>query len=391
MVEDLLAGFTEHGWNIDLFCPTPTRGVDAETRKDYAKNKRNEPKYDDRLHIHRIHLYSEGKGFIPRAIRYFIFSIECFYKSLTVPADFIFTGSGPPTQGWIAGFAGKITKKKIIYNLQDIFPDSLVTSGICGESSILFKIGRKIESSTYKNADLIITISNDMMRNVLQKGVNPDKVVMIPNWIDIHAVKHIPQENNTLFKELNLDPGKFYITYAGNIGHVQAIDEIIEASEMLEKYPEIQIIIFGGGSEKENVERAVQNKKVKNVRMYPLQSVERVSEVYSIGSASIVSCRKGTSGSGLPSKTWSIMGASCAILGYFDIPSEFSNIITENQCGECVESGDIESLANKMIELFKNRDICIQYGMNGRKYVEEHASKEAAVQRYIESIENTMN
>lgn len=46
-----------------------------------------------------MHLYREDKGFIGCDIRYVLFSIECLWKSVTVPVGFIFTGSGPPTQG----------------------------------------------------------------------------------------------------------------------------------------------------------------------------------------------------------------------------------------------------------------------------------------------------
>ena len=131
LVEDLLEGFFCSWLKTDVFTPTPTRGVTDEQRKEYAR-KRVEIKYDGRLTIHRMHLYREGKGFVGRAIRYLLFSIECFWKAATVPADFIFTGSGPPTQGVVVGLAKKVSGKKVIYNLQDIFPDSLVTSGICG-------------------------------------------------------------------------------------------------------------------------------------------------------------------------------------------------------------------------------------------------------------------
>ena len=60
------------------------------------------------------------------------------------------------------GLAKKGIWQEVIYNLQDIFPDSLVTSGICGENSFLMKIGHAMENFTYRNADHIITITDDM-------------------------------------------------------------------------------------------------------------------------------------------------------------------------------------------------------------------------------------
>ena len=180
LVEDLLEGFAMHGWKIDVYTPTPTRGVTEEQRKEYKK-KRVESRFAGNLVIHRMPLYREGKNFIGRAIRYIIFSIECFWKAVTVPADFIFTGSGPPTQGIIVGLAKKVSGKKVIYNLQDIFPDSLVTSGICGENSVLMKIGHAMENFTYRNADHIITITDDMKVNIMKKGVPEEKIISTIN------------------------------------------------------------------------------------------------------------------------------------------------------------------------------------------------------------------
>ena len=55
LVEDLLEGFADYGWKIDVFTPTPTRGVTKEQRRKYSQN-RIEKRYDGKLTIHRMHL-----------------------------------------------------------------------------------------------------------------------------------------------------------------------------------------------------------------------------------------------------------------------------------------------------------------------------------------------
>ena len=181
LVKDLLEGFVRGGFDVKLFTPTPTRGVTEEERKE---SKKNESLYNEKLTIHRMALYREGKGFIPRAFRYIIFSLECFMKGLTEPCEVIFTGSGPPSQGVICGLVRKLTKKKFIYNLQDIFPDSLINGGITSEGSLIWKIGRRMENFTYKNADAIIVISDDFKANIMAKGVPEEKIVVVPNWVN---------------------------------------------------------------------------------------------------------------------------------------------------------------------------------------------------------------
>ena len=390
LVEDLLEGFSAHGWKTDVFTPTPTRGVTDEQRKEYAR-KRVEIKYDGRLTIHRMHLYREGKGFVGRAIRYLLFSIECFWKAATVPADFIFTGSGPPTQGVVVGLAKKVSGKKVIYNLQDIFPDSLVTSGICGENSFLMKIGHAMENFTYRNADHIITITDDMKANIMKKGVPEDKISVVRNWIDTDKVKHISREDNLLFDELKLPRDGFYVVYAGNLGKVQGVDVILKTASLMKNNRDIKFVIFGNGSEEENLKKIVNDKHLDNVLMLPLQPIERASEVYSMADVSIISCTPGTGGSGMPSKTWTIMAAGIPIIASFDMPSEMERTIEEAECGFCTRAGDENELTEKIIRVFGDSRLKKCLGQNARRYAEKNVSKAEAVEKYIKSIERLVD
>lgn len=390
LVEDLLEGFSAHGWKTDVFTPTPTRGVTDEQRKEYAR-KRVEIKYDGRLTIHRMHLYREGKGFVGRAIRYLLFSIECFWKAATVPADFIFTGSGPPTQGVVVGLAKKVSGKKVIYNLQDIFPDSLVTSGICGGNSFLMKIGHAMENFTYRNADHIITITDDMKANIMKKGVPEDKISVVRNWIDTDKVKHISREDNFLFDELKLPRDGFYVVYAGNLGKVQGVDVILKTASLMKNNRDIKFVIFGNGSEEENLKKIVNDKHLDNVLMLPLQPIERASEVYSMADVSIISCTPGTGGSGMPSKTWTIMAAGVPIIASFDMPSEMERTIEEAECGFCTRAGDENELTEKIIRVFGDSRLKKCLGQNARRYAEKNVSKTEAVEKYIKSIERLVD
>ena len=386
LVDDLLEGFAKHGWKVDVFTPSPTRGITDEQRKEYTQ-KRVESKYAGNLTIHRMHLYREGKNILGRAIRYVLFSMECFWKSVTVPADFIFTGSGPPTQGLVAGLAKKLSGKKVIYNLQDIFPDSLVTAGICAEKSWLMKIGRVIENFTYKNADHIITITDDMKMNIINKVVPEEKISVIRNWIDTDQVNHISRNENTLFDELHLSRDKFYVVYAGNLGKVQGVDVVLETANRMKTNDNIQFAIFGNGSEEDRLKKLVTEKQLQNVLMFPLQPIERVSEVYSIADICVISCKPGTGRSGMPSKTWTIMAASVPIIASFDMKSEMNRTIQEAECGFCGEAGNAEVLSGYILRIYQDEALKKKLGQNGRKYVEANVSKTKAVNKYLNVIE----
>lgn len=386
IVTDMIEGFAKHGWKVDVYIPTPTRGVSKAVRKEYTK-KRKEVYFDGNLIIHRMHLYREGTSMIQRTIRYTIFSLQCLIRGLFVQADAIFTGCGPPTQGIIGGLIHKWTKKKFIFNPQDLFPDSLIISGQATESSKAVKIGRKIENFAYKNADVIITITDDMAENIRSKTIDRKKIHVIRNWIDTDKTVPVLRNDNKLFDEFGLSRDKFYVTYAGNIGTVQGLETLVDAAELIQNEKNIMFVVFGNGSEEETIKKRIKDKQLKNFKLYPLLDSERVSEVYSLGDVSVVLCKAGTSSAGMPSKTWTIMSTGTAIIGSYDINSELDYTLNDAKCGFCIEPQNPQELASTVLSLYNNPDLVTNMGFNARQYAIEKANKKQGVERYISIIE----
>src|SRR5699024_10501649 len=127
----------------------------------------------------------------------------------------------PPILGAKAALVKKFRHIPFIYTLQDIFPDSLVSTGLTHQGSLLWLIGQRLENFTYRNADKIIVISDDFKRNIVAKGVPEHKIEVVYNWVDEKAVTPIEREANRLITRYGLDKDKFYATYCGNIGLTQ--------------------------------------------------------------------------------------------------------------------------------------------------------------------------
>lgn len=134
-----------------------------------------------------------------------------------------------------------------MYNLQDIFPDSLAGTGLVRKDGLIWRIGRVVENFTYKHADKIIVISEGFKRNIMAKGVPEEKIVVVYNWVDQNAVKNVARKDNKLFDKYHLDRNKFYITYSGNIGLTQNMDLLLDVARSLEDNEEIQFVLIGEG------------------------------------------------------------------------------------------------------------------------------------------------
>ena len=387
LITNLVEDLNMQGHEVDIVTPIPVRGVSKEIQSKY-KDIKKEVKFNGNLRIHRYWLPEESKNTVSRAIRYFMGGVLHIIKSINIQSDVIVVNSTPPINGLIAILLKKIKKIPVVYILQDVFPDSMVTAKMTKEGSLIWKIGRKLEDFTYKNVDEIIVISEDFKSNLIRKGVQKEKINIVSNWVEERKIKPIPKDENILIKELNLDKDNFYVVYAGNLGNAQNIEVILEAAKQTEGYNDIQYVIFGDGVHKNKYQKMAMDLNLKNVNFQPLQSYEKVSHVYSLGDVSIVSCKEGFGTSAMPSKTWSIMSTETAVIASFDEGTELQNIVEKNNIGIFTKANDVKALKNAILKLYSNKDLCNKMGKNGREYIIKNLSRKSQTQKYIEIISN---
>lgn len=382
--------FVKEGFKVVVYTPMPTRNVSQEVRDQY-KGRKTETLYDGAMVVHRFALFKEGKNPVFRALRYILSCVFQFAKGVYAKdargCDLMFITSTPPIQGAMAALVKKCRRIPLVYNLQDIFPDSLAGTGLAKKGGFFWKIGRVIENFTYRNADKIIVISEDFKKNIMAKGVPEEKIVVVYNWVDEQAVVDVPREENKLFDKYNLDRNKFYITYNGNIGLTQNMDMLLEVAKDLEAKQDIQFVLVGNGAYLEQVQQIIKDRNVSNVHLLPFQPYEDISHVFSLGDVSLVISKPGVGANSVPSKTWSIMSASRPVLANFD-ENELKTIIEENNCGIFTKAGDKVAFTDAILKLYNDRELCREMGKNGRKFVMDNLTKEVGTQKYVDVIKS---
>lgn len=401
--------FADEGWDMVVYTPTPSRGISDSDRSEFQKKQhRHEYMFDGHMSVHRFELFAEGENPILRAVRYLLQNIKQFNNAVFAEdaktCDVMLIASTPPTQGAMAAMVKKCRHDHIplIYNLQDIFPDSLVGTGLAKRDGLLWKIGRKIEDYTYKNADKIIVISQDFKRNIIAKGVPEEKIVVIYNWVDQNAVVDVPRDQNKLFDMYGLDCSKFYITYNGNIGLTQNMEMLTEVAYEFEEegLSDIHFVLTGNGAYWDTLVSTLRGLRKEhrvtapdgteaitfgNITLLPFQPYEDISHVFSLGDVSLVISKPGVGENSVPSKTWSIMSASRPVLANFD-ENELKTIISDNNCGIFTKAGDKDAFKEAILYLYRNPEKCREFGQNGRKFVMENLTKEVGTQKYVDVI-----
>lgn len=386
VVDDLMHRLAEDGDESVIYVPTPTRNV-----REGVEWKRKEVLCDGKMVVKRFHMYGEGKNPMLRALRYCFCELAYLHHLLWDKYDVAFIDSTPPIQGLKLPIVRLFRKCPVVYNAQDLFPDTLSGTGLAKKGGLLWKIGSWVARVTFNNTDKIIAISEDIKRTLVEeKGIPADKVVVVYNWVDSDAVVPIKKEENPLFEKFGLSRDKFHVVYAGNLGNAQNINIVVDAAARLRDNEDVEFVVFGSGGLENDIRARIETEGLKNLRLLPLQPVERVKYVYSLGDVCLVSCKEGLGGSAMPSKTWSILSCGRPVLANFD-EGELQMILTKNDLGVFTKAGNLEGFVNAIRQLSNEPEKCAEMGAHGRQFILDNLTKDVGTRKYAEVLREVAN
>ncbi|RID84733.1 glycosyltransferase WbuB [Peribacillus asahii] len=389
---DLIADLIDAGHEVVLVTPAPWR-VSEEIKLKY-RNMKIEKQYNGKLVIHRVYVSANEKSLTSRAIRMLLLTLGMSFRALKEKkVDIIMSHSMPVFIGPISVLIKKLKRVPLLYLESDVVSESIISTGIAKEGlkkKLLYSLGKTLEKVSLKGSQYIITVSELFRRRNIDTGISKDKIEVIYNWIDTDKVVPIPRRDNILFDRFKLDRNKFFVTYCGNLGLPQNVEILVDAAKDLEHIKDLEFVIIGGGVRKEEIEQYIVDSNASNIKFFPLQPLEEVSYVYSLGDVGIVLGKKGTSKNGFPSKTWTMMATGQAIISCFDLDSELSASVIEGECGIAIEPDSGEKLKQAILEMYNNKQYTQKCGLNSRRYVNEKYSRIIATKKYINALEKVV-
>lgn len=327
-------------------------------------------------------------NFIQRYLEGIKYSIKVgkIIKRKIEQCDCVFIQSSP-TVLYTIYFARKYAKnKKIIYNIQDMFPGSSIASGVMPQRWMQ-RIFYTLQKIAYKKADVITVISEDMKHKVVEQGVDPKKIEVIVNWFDDNSVHEVKWEDNRFVKKYNMSKDIFYVQYAGTMGYVFDYQAVLSVADRLKERKNIVFQMIGMGSQKQVFMMEAKNRQLENIVFLPLEPQEMVSDVYSACSLCYIPLKKGIIGNSVPSKAGLLMACNRPIITSADINSFYCRSFKENKMGIAKDSRDIDGIVKSIIYLSENKDIGNELALNGFKYGCNLYSRRYNMQKYISLFE----
>ena len=171
------------------------------------------------------------KGYIWRSIAFVAYMLSSFWAGIREPKVDLVMGTSPSLfQATSAAFVALFRRKPFLLEIRDLWPDFAIDMGVL-KSKILIRIARWVESFIYWRADHILVNSPAYVDYMINRGIDPKKVSLIPNGVD-PAMFDIDADGKRIRKELGLED-KFVVTYAGAIGQANDIPTIVRAAERL--------------------------------------------------------------------------------------------------------------------------------------------------------------
>lgn len=295
-------------------------------------------------------------------------------------ADIIHCQSPPLLLSFTSCLMKLVSKKPLILRIQDIHPDGLVKINILTEGSIITKLLETIEKFVYLKADHITVISEGYKKNLINKGINIDKISIISNWVSINNLTKKPDIEK--YKSENDLAGKFILTYAGSMSWPQDLDTIVEAAALLKDNSEIIFLLVGDGVKKELLINKTNDYKLDNIRFYPLQNRRDYFDLIYASDICFVSLMNSYLSPTLPSKIYEIMACETPIIANVPFESEVYNFITTSKVGLWVEPEKPRLLKKAIMRLYSNREYGIKLGKIGGKIVEEEFSVKNSINKY---------
>jgi len=339
-----------------------------------------------RLPIYPSHNYSS----IKRMLSYTSLSLTqaAIGPFVVKKADVAFVSQGPATIG-LPSITHKCFRKiPFVFNIQDLWPDTLLSTGMFNSSKGL-KLVDWWCRYVYKKAAKIVVIAPGMKKALIERGVPEDKVDVIYNWCD-DTIVNCRAGSNSLKRELRLE-GKFNIMFAGNMGKAQALDSVMKAASMLkERYRQVQFVMIGSGVEVDHLRGLAKELKLTNVIFHGQKPFTEIGSILKLADGLLVHLRDDPLFSiTIPSKTQAYLAIGRPII--IGVKGDASNIIEQANAGFVCEPENPESIAQAIVNLLQmpagQREIM---GSNARDYYEKHMSFQTATKKYIEVFERAI-
>ena len=327
------------------------------------------------------------KSTILRLIGFVYWHIVSFIIGLTIKhVDLILSPSPPLTVGWMNLGLAKLKGCKVVYNVQEIYPDILKLKG-----GITLKFLRWMEYKVYNGSDAVTTIDKVFHDTIVERFEDKSKLHIIPNFVDTELYKEVSslELNSLLDSTLFPKTDSIKLLYAGNIGHAQSWEPLIALAEKTRDL-NVEYVVIGEGAKRGYVEEEIQKRGLENLHLLPYQPRELMPAILSYSDASFIFMAPEMDGDGFPSKVYTIMACERPLLVLSGENTPIINFLQDKGCAKLVTEQDFDKKVNEMVEWLRNvtKEELSLMGKKGLAEIQAKYTKEKVTDMYVDLVDS---
>lgn len=333
----------------------------------------------------RVPLYPEhSHSGIKRALNYLSFAASAATLGWVSVSklDVMFVYHPPLTIGIPAYILSRLWRIPFIYQIQDMWPETLSATGMLKNAAALKTVG-SFAKWVYEKATAICVISPGFRDNLIEKGVPADKIHVISNWVDPEAY-YVADPDPELAIELGMS-NRFNVMFAGNIGVAQGLEVVLEAAKLLRDLKDVQFVLVGDGVALPGLKQTAIDQGLNNVLFLGRYPQDRVPTLYALADVLLVHLKDDPLFRiTIPHKTLTYLASGKPILAA--VAGDTAKIVTETGAGMDCSPGDSQALAEAVRKFYHlDREELRRMGMNGRRAAQKLYSREHLVGK-IETV-----
>jgi len=265
------------------------------------------------------------------------FLASSFLRALSAPKpDLIFAVSPPLGLGLIASTLSRLWNVPYVFDVEDLQPDAAVELGMMSRGRITDLL-YKVEWRAYSHAALISTLTEGMRQRIVEKGIEPEKVVLFPPRADRSLYTLRERTDGSSFRQKYALQGKFIVSHSGNMGVKQGLGVILDAAERSRERDDIRYVFVGDGAMRGQLQADARNRRLPNVIFLPILESSEFAEMLAATDIALVTQQRVVSDIVFPSKTVTLLSAGCPVVASVNSGSEVARAVLRSGGGLVVE------------------------------------------------------
>ena len=339
----------------------------------------------DGIRVIRTWIYAApNRGIWRRSLNYISFMLSSLVQGTrrAGPVDLVVATSPQFLVGISGWIASRVRGVPFVFEVRDLWPDSIAELGVLREGLVLQAL-RRIEMLLYRQATRVVGVAHSTRTELVRRGVDPDKIVIIPNGADSQVFCDVGKYNG-IRESLSLGR-RFVVSYVGTHGLAHGLETVLQCADRLRDHDDIAFLFVGDGAERQRLMGLARTLRLDNVHFVGVQPRERIPAWIATSDVSLVPLRrKPLFEKVLPSKLFEIMG--CARPVILGVEGEARAAVESAGAGICVPPEDPAALERAILDLYRDPARAEDLGRRGREFVRHNFCRDKLAEDYLQVL-----